>query len=139
MVISRDNAPKQVIKTDEELKEELLESLRLESVSILALAHMYARRLEETGADITEKWTVALEQNAVLQRVYNKGYVEGLQKGRELEREKINQSNNTATSRAYISVDEFIRQNTVQQPRRNVVQPANAQHSRKSTKKRHKR
>ena len=141
MVIDRNpNIPKQkeaerkLAMSDDERKDSLLEKLRAESTSIVLLAYMYAKNFEETGADITERWTTMEQQNAVLQKVYNKGYEDGIDKGKELEREKNKRDNATN-----ISVDEFIRQNTVQRTQRNVVQPTDVKYRRKSTKKRHKR
>ena len=141
MVIDKSpNIPKQkeaerkLAMSDDERKDSLLEKLRAESTSIVLLAYMYAKNFEETGADITERWTTMEQQNAVLQKVYNKGYEDGIDKGKELEREKNKRDNATN-----ISVDEFIRQNTVQRTQRNVVQPSDVQYRRKSTKKRHKR
>lgn len=89
MVVNRDpNYVKPIVKTEEEQKEALISELRKESVSIICLALMYAKNLEETEEDLTRR-LINVNQNAdLLQRVYNKGYEEGLSKGRELERER---------------------------------------------------
>lgn len=95
MVVNRDpNYVKPIVKTEDERKEELISKIREESVSIICLALMYAKNLEETQEDITQR-LITVNQNAdLLQRVYNKGYEEGLSKGRELEREKNNRNHN---------------------------------------------
>ena len=69
-------------------KEALISELRKESVSIICLALMYAKNFEETEEDLTRRLINANQNADLLQRVYNKGYEEGISKGRELEREK---------------------------------------------------
>ena len=95
MVINKDpdyekkkQAEEKLNRSEDERKEALIAELRKESVSILCLALMYAKNLEETEEDITQR-LITTNQNAdLLQRVYNKGYEDGIRKGRELEREK---------------------------------------------------
>lgn len=89
MVVNRDpNYVKPIVKTEDEQKEALISELRKESVSIICLALMYAKNFEETEEDLTQR-LITVNQNAdLLQRIYNKGYEEGISKGRELEREK---------------------------------------------------
>lgn len=65
-------------------KEEFLAELRKERVDILCLALMYAKNFEETGEDITKRLITADKNVDLLQAVYNKGYREGLAKGKEL-------------------------------------------------------
>lgn len=107
MVINKDpnykkkkEAEEKLNRPEDERKEELISKLRKESVSIICLALMYAKNLEETGEDITRRLINANQNADILQRVYNKGYEEGLYKGRELEREKQNNkgTNNTIGS-----------------------------------------
>lgn len=63
-------------------KEALIAELRKESVSIICLALMYAKNFEETQEDLTRR-LINVEQNAdLLQRIYNKGYEEGFEKGK---------------------------------------------------------
>lgn len=95
MVVNRDpKYVKPIAKTEDERKEELISELRKESVSIICLALMYAKNFEETEEDLTRR-LINVNQNAdLLQRIYNKGYEEGLIKGRELEREKNRNHNN---------------------------------------------
>ena len=97
MVINNDtNRAKQkeaeakLSRSDDEIKNEIFEKMRAESVAVITLAYYYAKNFEETGADITKRWQTMQEQNSILQLAYNKGYEEGLAKGREMEREKQN-------------------------------------------------
>ena len=85
--------------TEDEQKESLISELRKESVSIICLALMYAKNFEETGEDLTQR-LINVNQNAdLLQRIYNKGYEDGMIKGREMERDKqTNKGNNINTN-----------------------------------------
>ena len=95
MIVNRDpKYVKPIVKTEDERKEELILKLREESVSIICLALMYAKNFEETGEDLTRRLINANQNAELLQRIYNKGYEEGLIKGRELEREKNRNHNN---------------------------------------------
>jgi hypothetical protein len=99
MVVNSDPSRKRQLELERELnipedvrKDAMFAEMRKESLSLITLAYMYAKNFAETGLNITERWTVALEQNELIQRVYDKGYTEGyaegVQKGRELERKK---------------------------------------------------
>jgi len=83
---------KPVEKTEDEKKEDLLNELRKESLGTISLACVYAKKFEETGMDITEKWATAEQQSDIIQRFfyegYRKGLMEGVEKGRQLEREE---------------------------------------------------
>lgn len=94
MVVNRDpNYVKPIVKTEDEQKEALISELRKESVSIICLALMYAKNFEETQEDLTKR-LINVNQNAdLLQRVYNKGYEDGLSKGREMKHENKGNSN----------------------------------------------
>jgi flagellar biosynthesis/type III secretory pathway protein FliH len=97
MVINKDpnydkkrQAEAQLNQSEDVRKEALIAELRKESVSIICLALMYAKNFEETQEDLTKR-LLNVEQNAdLLQRIYNKGYEEGIEKGKELEREQNN-------------------------------------------------
>ena len=87
---------------DDQRKEMFWSELKNESLGVITLAVMYAKNFEETGEDLT-KCLINVDKNAdLLQRVYNKGYEEGIYKGRELEREyqknKGNHNNNTTSN-----------------------------------------
>jgi hypothetical protein len=84
--------------TDEENKEKLWSELKNESLGVITLAVMYAKNFEETGEDLTRRLINANQNADLLQKVYNKGYVEGMDKGRELERGKNKGSSNRNTS-----------------------------------------
>jgi len=95
MVLNRDanyekrkQAEERLNRSEEVQKESLISELRKESTSMLCLALMYAKNFEGTEEDIT-RGLINVNQNVdLLQRVYNKGYEEGINKGKELEREK---------------------------------------------------
>jgi len=92
MIIQRDpnERKKPVEKTEDERKEEMLEELRKESLSVICLACVYAKKLEETGMDITERWATAEQQSEIIQNFYyqgyENGYYDGIHKGKEIER-----------------------------------------------------
>ena len=104
MLINRDpNYKKPIVKTEDEQKEELISELRKESVSILCLAVMYAKNFEETEEDLTQR-LINVNQNAdLLQRVYNKGYEDGLSKGREMKHENKGNDNSNAFGNGFNS------------------------------------
>ena len=151
MVINKDPeyekrraAQERLERTEDERKKDLLAQMQNESTSVLALAMFYAKGYEEYGVDITEKWVTTQQQTAVLQQIFNKGYEQGIKRGRELERESIK---NMEKHRAETKHEPFYDVNangnfgkdTISRSLRNVVQPANEQHRRNSTKKRRKR
>ena len=92
---SNNQVKKQVPKTEEESKSEMLEELRKESLSIICLACLYAKKFEETGMDITERWATTEQQSEIIQNFYyqgyKKGYMDGIEKGKEIEREEMAQ------------------------------------------------
>ena len=82
------------LQEDEDSKKErLLKQFMEFSPSLILIAFMYAKNFEETGEDITKRWVTAEQQGDALQRYYDKGfnagYQEGIQKGMEYERKKI--------------------------------------------------
>ena len=83
-------------RSEDELKESLLNNLRQESAAIISLACIYAKKFEETGMDVTERWETAEQQMAILQSYFNKGYVQGYQEGvtngKKMEREEMLQA-----------------------------------------------
>ena len=117
--------------SEDERKEDILGKLRKESSSIITLAYMYAKNFEETGADITQRWATMQEQNAILQQVYNRGYEEGLDKGRALEHEKYAKIFDNALNGG---INGIARQNPIPKPYGNLVQPTNAKSGKKSAK-----
>ena len=82
-------------KTEEEQKEEMLEELRKESLSTICLACVYVKKFEETGMDITERWATAEQQSEIIQSFYyqgyDKGFAEGIEMGKRIEREEAHQ------------------------------------------------
>lgn len=114
--------------TDEENKEKLWSELKNESLGVITLAVMYAKNFEETGEDLTRR-LINTNQNAdLLQRVYNKGYEEGMDKGRELEHEKYQKMFNNALGSG---VNGNIGKNPISGAYRNVLQQTHAKSSKK--------
>ena len=78
-------------KTEDEQKEELIAELRQESVSVIGLAVMFARGFNQTGEDLIRGWTIE-QQARIIQSQYNAGYragyIDGVAKGKEYEREE---------------------------------------------------
>ena len=133
---------KQLSMTEEEKKDALFAQMRGETLGVLCLALMYAKNFEALGVDVTEKIVTAEQQAAYLEKAYNKGYEEGLLKGREIEGETIKKRLELEKNRKtdnYDYLDRNIGSDTVQQSLRNLVRPTHAQRSGKRTKKRHKR
>ena len=83
-------------KTEDEQKKEMLEELEKESLSTICLACLYAKKFEETGMDITERWATAEQQTEIIQRFfyegYEKGLIEGIERGKALEKEETTQA-----------------------------------------------
>ena len=96
MIVYNDNdKKKQIEKTEEEQKEEMLDELRKESLSTICLACLYAKKYEETGMDITERWATAEQQSEIIQSFYyqgyDKGFADGIEMGKRIEREEARQ------------------------------------------------
>ena len=80
MIISRDPASdkrkemeRQLSRPEDERKEELLNELRKESLSVIVLAFMYAKNFEETGEDVTRRLITANQNVQTLEAAYRKG------------------------------------------------------------------
>lgn len=129
--------------SDDEHKDKLLGELRKESVSIICLAWMYAKNFEALGFDVTERWVTAEQQGEAVEKIYRKGYTDGILKGREIEGEAIRKRLEIQKSRQanveFDYLDRYVGENNVSGALRNVVQPTDGQHRRNCTKKRRKR
>lgn len=75
MQIKPSNPQKEQTKS---IKEKLWEEFEKQSEAVLTLAYMYARGYELTDEDITKEWTNAVQNNAIVERVYQKGYQDAL-------------------------------------------------------------
>ena len=152
MVINRDPEGEQKKKnaerlnrTDDEIKDDLFAKFREYSNSIICLAFMYAKNFEELGKDVTKEWVTTQQQLEVIEAAYKKGYEKGVMDGRRVEREQIQKNfdlvrhKNPHFREDVNYLNGNFGTNLIQQPLRNVVQPTNAKHSRKGTKKRHRR
>lgn len=131
----------------EEVKENLLNELRKESLAVLSLAYAYAKNFAETGVDITEKWVTTEQQTQVLEQIYKRAYEEGLIRGREIgekTKESIKRIQESRIDDDYDYFDDDARQDRISRAIRNqahgnVVQPTHAQRHGKGKKKRHRR
>ena len=75
-------------QTEDEQKENMLDQMRQESIGVIALALMYAKNFEELGYDVTRCIITANQNTQILEAAYNKGYEDGLSKGRRLGHEE---------------------------------------------------
>ena len=64
---------------------QLLDELSKMSPMVVSLAYIYAVNTIKYGVDVTEKWLTATENAVALERAYNKGYYEALQRLKESE------------------------------------------------------
>lgn len=129
-------------KSQVDAKDKLLNELRNESLGVIALAAMYAKNFEALGFDLTERWVTAEQQGEAVERVYQKGYADGVIKGREIEGETIRKKMEIQNSRNVDNYDYFdsnIGENKVSESLRNLVQPSNGKSCKRGSKKRHRR
>ena len=61
-------------------KEVLLEELAKEDLQILALAYVYAKNTHIYGVDVTKAICSATENLAMLEKAYNEGYCDAMNK-----------------------------------------------------------
>lgn len=61
-------------------KEALLEKLAKEDLQVLALAYMYAKNLHMYGEDVTKASCSAIQNVAMLDKAYQKGYYDAMQR-----------------------------------------------------------
>lgn len=122
-------------QAEETARENLLEELRKESLAILTLAVMYAKNFATLGFDITERWVTAEQQGDAVDKIYQRGFADGILKGREIEGETIKKRlevQNSKVPDGYDYLDDGSGQNQVSESLRNMVQPANEQNRTKS-------
>ena len=55
---------------------------------VIGAAYLYAKNYYKFGTDVTEKWTTAVQQTAILERSYNSGVRDTLERLREMEKPK---------------------------------------------------
>jgi len=67
---------------------QLIDELSKMPPMVIATAYLYAINYVEYGADVTEKWLTAVQQTSVLEKAYQKGYYDALQ--RRAESEEVN-------------------------------------------------
>ena len=68
-------------KTKKEKKEILLEELAKENLQVLSLAYVYAKNLQIYGEDVTKAIYTATQNVTILEKAYNKGYYDAMNRG----------------------------------------------------------
>lgn len=68
-------------------KEILLEELEKEDLSVLSISYIYAKNLHWYGIDITKTVNSAVENAAMMDEAYKKGYYDALKRQSEREEE----------------------------------------------------
>lgn len=63
----------------------LIDELSKMPPMVIATAYLHAINYTRYGEDVTEKWVTATQQAAVLEKAYNKGYYDALQRLSESE------------------------------------------------------
>ncbi len=63
----------------------LIDELSKMPPMVIATAYHYAIYYTRYGVDVTEKWVTATQNVAALERAYNKGYYDALQRQSESE------------------------------------------------------
>ena len=123
-------------QAEENARNNLLDELRNESLGVLTLAVMYAKNFETLGFDITERWVTAEQQGEAVEKIYQRGYADGVIKGREIESETIRKRMEVQNSRKLGFDDDYLDdgegQNKVSKSLRNLVQSADESNRRTS-------
>lgn len=73
--------------TQDDKTKQLLDELSKMSPMVVATAYVQATNYTAYGEDVTEKWTTAIQNSAALEKAYNKGYYDALQRLEESEAE----------------------------------------------------
>lgn len=66
----------------------LIDELSKMPPMVIATAYLHAINYVQYGEDVTEKWVTATQQSAILEKAYNKGYYDALQRQTESEGEE---------------------------------------------------
>ena len=64
---------------------QLIDELSKMSPMVIATAYLHAINYTLYGEDVTEKWVTAIQQSGALEKAYNKGYYDALQRQAESE------------------------------------------------------
>ena len=84
--------PKQPeIPSEEEKKQEILNLIAKENLSVLSLAYYYAKGYDLGGDDVTKAWDNTIRQTDALNRAYQQGFMEGIKWQREKQEKKGDQ------------------------------------------------
>ena len=88
------NKPKEPeIPSEEEKKQELLKALEQESLSILSLAYYYAKGYELGAENVTIAWENTIRQTDALNRAYQKGFSDCLERIRKAKEDESKEKN----------------------------------------------
>ena len=72
-------------KIQEYERKQLLDELAKMPPMVIATAYLHAINYTLYGEDVTEKWLTATQQACILEKAYNKGYYDALQRQKESE------------------------------------------------------
>ena len=72
-------------KLQEYMNKQLIDELSKMPPMVIATAYLYALNYALYSEDVTKKWVTATQQTAILQKAYNEGYNDALQKQAESE------------------------------------------------------
>lgn len=59
-------------------KQIMLDELSKEPEMVLETAYLYAKTFTTYGENVTKAWNTAIQQTAILERAYEKGYADAL-------------------------------------------------------------
>lgn len=86
-MVNFEDKPKQPEQpTQDQVKQQLIDELSKESVTVLTLSLLYARGYDIVGENITTAWTNAVRNNQIIEAAYERGYNDCL---KDLEDKKI--------------------------------------------------
>lgn len=78
MIVKGNGKKEEPPKPFSETKKAILAELEKADDAVLTLAYMFARNFELCGEDVTKVWTNAIQNNALVEKIYQKGYEEAL-------------------------------------------------------------
>lgn len=67
-------------KIQDRKKQQIINELSKMPSMVVATAYIHAINYTLYGVDVTEKWVTAVQQTAVLEKAYNKGYYDAVQR-----------------------------------------------------------
>lgn len=94
-------------------KQIMLDELSKEPEMVTATAYLYAKNYVHYGEDVTKAWATAVQQNAILEKAYNKGYSDALKERKEYKVKQIEQIVNAWNNDASHSFEDMCKINEV--------------------------